>query len=142
MFKIGLENRDFCKSLHFYIVDAGKKKKKKKKKTSCICWLVQLLSALRAEDIALRAEDIALRAEDIALRAMPSLFVFLVLRGACQRPDICVGIYPDRTSKTGWARPLLTSSILSSDQEMWPSCLSHASACKIYSCSLFKRNIT
>ena len=31
MFKIGLENRDFCKSLHFYIVDAGKKKKKKKK---------------------------------------------------------------------------------------------------------------
>ena len=63
MFKIGLENRDFCKSLHFYIVDAGKKKKKKKKKTSCICWLVQLLSALRAEDI--------------ALRAMPSLFVFL-----------------------------------------------------------------
>ena len=72
MFKIGLENRDFCKSLHFYIVDAGKKKKKKKK-TSCICWLVQLLSALRAEDI--------------ALRAMLSLFVFLVLRGACQRPD-------------------------------------------------------
>ena len=32
MFKIGLENSDFCKSLHFYIVDAGKKKKKKKKK--------------------------------------------------------------------------------------------------------------
>ena len=32
MFKIGLENRDFCKSLHFYIEDAGKKKKKKKKK--------------------------------------------------------------------------------------------------------------
>ena len=28
MFKIGLENRNFCKSLHFYIVDAGKKKKK------------------------------------------------------------------------------------------------------------------
>ena len=47
MFKIGLDNRDFCKSLHFYIVDAGKKKKKeKKKKSSCICWLVQLLSAL------------------------------------------------------------------------------------------------
>ena len=59
MFKIGLENRDFCKSLHFYIVDAGKKKKK----TSCICWLVQLLSALRAEGI--------------ARRAMPSLFFFL-----------------------------------------------------------------
>ena len=75
MFKIGLENRDFCKSLHFYIVDAEKKKKKKKKKkkTSCICWLVQLLSALRAEGI--------------ARRAMPSLFVFLVLQGACQRPD-------------------------------------------------------
>ena len=32
MFKIGLENRDFCKSLHFYIVDAGKKRKKKRKK--------------------------------------------------------------------------------------------------------------
>ena len=32
MFKIGLEYRDFCKSLHFYIVDAEKKKKKKKKK--------------------------------------------------------------------------------------------------------------
>ena len=30
MFKIGLENRDFCKSLHFYIVDAGKKKQNKK----------------------------------------------------------------------------------------------------------------
>ena len=81
MFKIGLENRDFCKSLHFYIVDAGKKKKhkkKKKKKTqkraaSAGLFNVQLLSALRAEDI--------------ALRAMPSLFVFLVLRGACQRPD-------------------------------------------------------
>ena len=33
MFKIGLENRDFCKSLHFYIVDAGKKNKKTKTKT-------------------------------------------------------------------------------------------------------------
>ena len=32
MFKIGLENRDFCKSLHFYIVDAGNKNKKKKTK--------------------------------------------------------------------------------------------------------------
>ena len=32
MFKIELENRDFRKSLYFYIVDAGKKKKKKKKK--------------------------------------------------------------------------------------------------------------
>ena len=28
MFKIELENRDCCKSLYFYIVDAGKKKKK------------------------------------------------------------------------------------------------------------------
>ena len=34
MFKIGLENRDFCKSLHFYIVDAEKKKKKKKRAAS------------------------------------------------------------------------------------------------------------
>ena len=32
MFKIELENRDFRKSLYFYIVDAGKKRKKKKKK--------------------------------------------------------------------------------------------------------------
>ena len=32
MFKIELENRDFRKSLYFYIVDAEKKKKKKKKK--------------------------------------------------------------------------------------------------------------
>ena len=32
MFKIELENRDFRKSLYFYMVDAGKKKKKKKKK--------------------------------------------------------------------------------------------------------------
>ena len=32
MFKIGLENCDFCKSLHFYIVDAGKKTKKQKTK--------------------------------------------------------------------------------------------------------------
>ena len=29
MFKIELENRDFRKSLYFYIVDAGKKKEKK-----------------------------------------------------------------------------------------------------------------
>ena len=32
MLKIELKNRDFCKSLYFYIVDARKKKKKKKKK--------------------------------------------------------------------------------------------------------------
>ena len=30
MFKIELENRDFRKSLYFYIVDAGRKRKKKK----------------------------------------------------------------------------------------------------------------
>ena len=30
MFKIELENRDFRKSLYFYIVDAGKIKKEKK----------------------------------------------------------------------------------------------------------------
>ena len=40
MFKIELENRDFRKSLYFYIVDAGKKKKKKKKKKRAAsgCW--------------------------------------------------------------------------------------------------------
>ena len=32
MFKIGLKNRNFCKSLHFYKVDAGKKKEKEKKR--------------------------------------------------------------------------------------------------------------
>ena len=32
MFKIELENRDFCKSLYLYIVESEKKKKKKKKK--------------------------------------------------------------------------------------------------------------
>ena len=31
MFKIEVENRDFRKSLYFYIVDAERKKKKKKK---------------------------------------------------------------------------------------------------------------
>ena len=41
MFKIELENREFRKSLYFYIVDAGKKKKKKKKKTSCV-WVLAL----------------------------------------------------------------------------------------------------
>ena len=34
MFKIELENRDFRKSLYFYIVDAGKKKKR----AASGCW--------------------------------------------------------------------------------------------------------
>ena len=41
MFKIEFENRDFRKSLYFYIVDAGKRKKKKKKKkkrAASGCW--------------------------------------------------------------------------------------------------------
>ena len=42
MFKIELENRDFRKSLYFYIVDAGKKRKKKnkkiKKRAASECW--------------------------------------------------------------------------------------------------------
>ena len=41
MFKIEHENRDFRKSLYFYIVDAEKKKKKKKKKTGCV-WVLAL----------------------------------------------------------------------------------------------------
>ena len=69
MFKIGLENRDFCKSLHFYIVDAGKKRKEKKELHLLAC------------------------SATLGHRAMPSLFVFLVLRGACQRPDIDIYIY-------------------------------------------------
>ena len=64
MFKIGLENRDFCKSLHFYIVDAGKKKKKKKK------------------------NELHLLACSAALGPSGPHYFFLVLRGACQRPDI------------------------------------------------------
>ena len=36
MLKIELENRDFRKSLYFYIVDSGKKKKKKKKKNELL----------------------------------------------------------------------------------------------------------
>ena len=40
MFKIELENRDFCKSLYFYKVDAEKKRKKKRKK-SCV-WVLAL----------------------------------------------------------------------------------------------------
>ena len=39
MLKIELENRDFRKSLYFYIVDAGKKKKKKK--NGCV-WVLAL----------------------------------------------------------------------------------------------------
>ena len=77
MFKIGLENRDFCKSLHFYIETLKKKKKKKKKrkkKKSCICWLVQLLSALRASP-----------------EGQCPHYFFLGMRGACQRPDRVTG---------------------------------------------------
>ena len=36
MFKIELENRDFRKSLYFYIVDAGKKEKKGMRMSACI----------------------------------------------------------------------------------------------------------
>ena len=35
MFKIELKNRDFRKSLYFYIVDAGKKTKKKRAASGC-----------------------------------------------------------------------------------------------------------
>ena len=63
MFKIGLENRDFCKSLH-YIVDAGKKKKKKKQ--------LHLLACSAALGPSGRGHH----------------YILIVLRGACQRPDI------------------------------------------------------
>ena len=39
MFKIELENRDFLKSLYFYIVDAGKITKTKK--TGCV-WVLAI----------------------------------------------------------------------------------------------------
>ena len=38
MLKIELENRDFRKSLYFYIVDAEKKRKKEKKRFASGCW--------------------------------------------------------------------------------------------------------
>ena len=63
MFKIGLENRDFCKSLHFYIVDAGKKKKKKKKNE------LHLLACSAALGPLGRGHH----------------YFLIVLRGACQR---------------------------------------------------------
>ena len=77
MFKIGLENRDFCKSLHFYIVDAGKK--------------IKIKQIFLKNELHLPACSAALGpcAEGIARRAFPHYF-FLVLRGACQRPDILV----------------------------------------------------
>ena len=62
MFKIGLENRDFCKSLHFYIVDAGKKKKKKKKNE------LHLLACSAALGPSSRGHH----------------YFLIVLRGACQ----------------------------------------------------------
>ena len=71
MFKIGLENRDFCKSLHFYIVDAEKKKKKKKNE-------LHLLACSAALGLSGRGH----RPKGDAL----TIF-FLVLRDACQRPD-------------------------------------------------------
>ena len=61
MLKIGLENRDFCKSLHFYIVDAEKKKKKKKKKKKNELHLLACSAALGPSG-----------------REQPSIFFFLV----------------------------------------------------------------
>ena len=75
MFKIGLENRDFCKSLHFYIVDAGKKKKKKKKKKKNELHLLACSAAHGPSGRGHRPKGDAL-----------TIF-FLVLRGACQRPE-------------------------------------------------------
>ena len=46
MFEIGLENRDFCKSLHFYIVDAGKKKKNELHLLACSAALVVKLAKI------------------------------------------------------------------------------------------------
>ena len=66
MFKIGLENRDFCKSLH--IVDAGRKKKKKKKKKNEL----HLLACSAALGPSGRGHH----------------YFLIMLRGACQRPDM------------------------------------------------------
>ena len=70
MFKIGLENRDFCKSLHFYIVDAGKKKKKKKNDLHLLACSAALGPSGRGHH-----------------------YFLIVLRGACQRPDILLHIF-------------------------------------------------
>ena len=75
MFKIGLENRDFCKSLHFYIVDAGKKKKKNE------LHLLACSAALGPSGRGHRPSGDAL-----------TIFC-LVLRGACQRPDMYIYLY-------------------------------------------------
>ena len=75
MFKIGLENRDFCKSLHFYKMDAGKKNNKKNNKKKNELHLLAF-SGPRAS------------AEGIARRAMPSLFFFLCC-GALASALIC-----------------------------------------------------
>ena len=64
MFNIGLENRDFCKPLHFYIVDAEKKNE---------LHLLACLAALGPSGRGHRPSGDAL-----------TIF-FLVLRGACQR---------------------------------------------------------
>ena len=80
MFKIGLENRDFCKSLHFYIVDAGKKKKKKKKKKKNELHLLACSAALGPSG---RGHH----------------YFLIVLRGACQRPhcELYIIIYCEFT---------------------------------------------
>ena len=72
MFKIGLENRDFCKSLHFYIVDAEKKKKKKKNELH----LLACSAALGPSGRGHRPSGDALT------------ICFSCAAGACQRPDL------------------------------------------------------
>ena len=73
MFKIELENRDFRKSLYFYIVDAGKKKKKKEKKEE-------------KKELRLGA-GIILNQELTNSRHWGKWAV-----GACQRPDIYISL--------------------------------------------------
>ena len=78
MFKTGLENRDFCISLHFYIVDAGK----------------QIFQSLKNDSTINLALYACFTGLFTSLAGTAGLFsdaltiFFLVLRGACQRPDI------------------------------------------------------
>ena len=119
MFKIELENRDFRKSLYFYIVDAGKKKKQKTKnkkqkiiRAASGCWhyiksranIKWKLEKIWAAGACQRPDhgnnkkhkknELHLLACSAALgpsgRGHRPHYFFLVLRGACQRPDIYI----------------------------------------------------
>ena len=93
MFKIGFENRDFCKSLHFYIVDTDKQFFQSLKMTlrsilalyACFTGLLTSLAGIAG---------LLSCSRPFGPRASPEgrcpQYFFLVLRGACQRPDLYI----------------------------------------------------